>query len=379
MRVLVVSNHYNEFLESFYAAQGNVAGESYGQQLARLTATGFGVSDSYSAGFRAAGCEAFDVISNASPLQRLWAAEHDFEIPNVKTWHHDVLEAQVRSIRPDVLYVFEYNPIGDECLKRLKKHVRLLVGQIASNLLPHRTFDPYDLMISSWPPIVDYFHRHGRRGHYLPLGFDERILQRVNPLTPKYDLSFVGGLAKCHSIRIAFLEKLCQETDLHIFGYGLDSLPADSAIRSRHHGPVWGLEMYDVLRASKITLNVHAETDVRGQVSHRFANNMRLYEATGVGTCLLTEERDNLHTLFRPNEEVVTYCDYDDCVARIRELLTDDHRRLAIAGAGQARTLRSHTYTQRMAELKDILETALEQKASAGQFLKSHKRVSQQQ
>ncbi len=51
--------------------------------------------------------------------------------------------------------------------------------------------------------------------------------------------------------------------------------------------------MYQVLRRSRITLNSHID------LAGREAGNMRLFEATGVGAFLLTDFKDNLHTLFR--------------------------------------------------------------------------------
>ena len=91
----------------------------------------------------------------------------------------------------------------------------------------------------------------------------------------------------------------------------------------------------------------------------RVADNMRLYEATGVGTMLLTDARDNLAELFEPGREVVTDADEDDLVERIRHYLAHDDERRAIARAGQERTLREHTYAVRMGELVSILEARL--------------------
>ena len=71
---------------------------------------------------------------------------------------------------------------------------------------------------------------------------------------------------------------------------------------------------------------------------------MRLYEATGVGSLLLTDEGANLSELFEPGREVVTYADVDDLVEKARHYLAHDEERRAIASAGQARTLRDHTY-----------------------------------
>ena len=90
------------------------------------------------------------------------------------------------------------------------------------------------------------------------------------------------------------------------------------------------------------------------QANH--ANNMRLYEATGVGSLLVTDAKQNLAELFEPGREVVAYCDADDLVEQARHYLAHEDERRAIAAAGQARTLRDHTYAVRMRELAPMLE-----------------------
>jgi len=355
MRILIVSNYYNQFIDDLYARNPDLGGAPYDEQLRRVMEVKFGVSDSYSRGLRRIGCEAIDVISNISPLQRQWATENGFSIPEVRTWHHDVIEAQARAFRPDVLFVFEYNPVGDDCLARLKSFARLMVGQIASNLPPHRTFAAYDLIVSSWRPIVEHFRTHGKRGELLRLGFDDDVLNRIGPAEEKWDVTFVGGLASCHRDRIAMLEDVARRVDVDVWGYVGDELPAGAALRRRHHGPAWGMDMYRVLRDSRITVNVHGEIAVGGTIDRRFANNMRLYEATGVGTMLLTDVRQDLADMFEPDVELLSFSSADECVDLIRECLADGDRRRSIARAGQRRTLRDHTYASRMAELHAAL------------------------
>ena len=85
---------------------------------------------------------------------------------------------------------------------------------------------------------------------------------------------------------------------------------------------------------------------------------MRLYEATGVGSLLLTDEGSNLAELFEPGREVVTYAGVDELVEKARHYLAHEDERRAIAAAGQARTLRDHTYELRMRELAEILRAA---------------------
>ncbi len=108
--------------------------------------------------------------------------------------------------------------------------------------------------------------------------------------------------------------------------------------------------MYQVLRRSRITLNSHID------LAGREAGNMRLFEATGAGTFLLTDHKDNLDTLFELNREVVAWRSIDDCLRAIDHYLRDDRTRAAIARAGQAKTLAQHTYRYRAAEILGFVD-----------------------
>ena len=355
-KTLFIQTFYPEFLSGLYADDATLHNLPFDEQRQRLLATAFGAGDAYSNGLRALECEATDVICNADLLQARWAAEHGVQLAgNIHDRRRQVVAAQIAAYRPEVLYVFEWSPLGDTFLAEMKPQVRLLVGQIASPLPASRTFAAYDLMISSWPPLVEHFRSEGLAAESLRLGFDARVLNRLEPQDPEYNVTFVGGFAPSHTDRIKWLERLLAEVEIEVFGYGVENTPARSPIREHHRGEVWGWKMYQTLQRSRITLNRHAGIDIRGKVDTRFANNMRLYEATGAGTCLISEDRDNLADLFEVGREVVVYRDENDCVAKIRHYLHHENERIRIAQSGQQRTLRDHTYTDRMGELREIL------------------------
>jgi spore maturation protein CgeB len=112
--------------------------------------------------------------------------------------------------------------------------------------------------------------------------------------------------------------------------------------------------MYHVLAAARISLNRHID------VADGYANNMRLYESTGVGTLLLTDAKRNLPELFDVGKEVVSYEGPDDLVEKIEYYLAHDDERREVAAAGQRRTLAEHTYAHRMGELVGILSRHLD-------------------
>lgn len=127
----------------------------------------------------------------------------------------------------------------------------------------------------------------------------------------------------------------------------------DTAIAARSYPALFSLSMYQKLRESQITLNTHIDT------SAQYASNMRLYEATGVGTCLLTDWKQNLHEVFEPDVEVVTYRSAEEAIEKFRYLLAHDDERRKIATAGQCRTLRSHTFDVRAQQLHRLIQKTL--------------------
>ena len=129
------------------------------------------------------------------------------------------------------------------------------------------------------------------------------------------------------------------DADVAIYGYGASRLAKTSPLRDRYRGEAWGLDMYRVLAGARIALNRHIAA------AEGYANNMRLYEATGVGAALLTDAGRNLGELFEPGVEVATYRDPDGLVAAARSLLEDEADD-APPSPRQARRGRSadHTY-----------------------------------
>jgi spore maturation protein CgeB len=170
------------------------------------------------------------------------------------------------------------------------------------------------------------------------LGFEPRVLQRLKEGGPKEPSTFVGSLTIYHDGRVRLLESVCRSLDPKIYGKGVDYLPEDSLIRQCYQGEAWGIDMYQTLFNSKITINHQIG------MAESYANNCRLFEATGVGTLLVTDWKKNLHEMFEPGKEVVSYRIPEECVEKIQYYLKHEDEREEIARAGQQRTLRDHTY-----------------------------------
>lgn len=373
MKFLILNADYPSFLHWLYDQHPGLDQQSYEEQMRARMETLFGVADFYSSNLCKLGHEASTICFNNEFLQRSRAREHKAKtspkydwrfrlrrgivpwldrVCNDK-WMYEILAAQIESYKPDVLLNQAIPWIDARFLSDIKPHTRLLVGQHAANLPPlladDMNFDCYDLVISSFPPTVDFFRQRQIPAELNRLAFEPRVLDYLRPAQNSFDVTFVGNFHQVHSSRVSFLESVCYRIpQTRVWGESVERLSPDSPIRRCYVGQAWGREMYQILAESKMTLNHHGDIPP-------YANNLRLFEATGVGTLLITDWKENLPEMFEPGKEVVVYRSVDECVELIKYHLEHPVEREGIARAGQQRTLMDHTYYRRMQEFVDIV------------------------
>lgn len=373
MKVVILDTYYPRFLKTFFSKHAGLSQASSQEQIQALLNAAFGTSDFYSRHLKSLGVDAHDLIVNCIPLQKAWATENQVSFSSwaLRLPHRtfrlpfigerlaalpglmEVAIAQIQSLKPDVLYCQDMSFFPGEVLKELKSQVRLIVGQIACPMPPDSFLKGYDLVLTSFPHFVPRLQAMGIASEYFRIAFDTRVLDLLGTVKKDIGASFVGGISRHHGKAVPMLEHQATHTPIEFFGYGANTLPRSSPIRRRHHGEVWGLDMYRTLARSRVTLNRHIN------VAENNANNMRLYEATGVGSLLITDHKDNLGEIFEVGKEVVAYSSQEEAAELIRYYLEHPEAASKIALAGQARTLREHTYQHRMEELVPLLERHL--------------------
>jgi spore maturation protein CgeB len=391
MRILVLNADYPRFLAWLYRRQPGLESAAFAAQITARNASLFGVADFYSRNFAALGHPAAELHVNNPWLQAAWAREHGMAIeaaepsasvarkplpawlqravtpfkpmlrplarkvglsPRLDAQAEKILLAQIEDFKPDLVLNQDTFHVDTALMRRIKRIGRpILVGQVG--IAPSRGEDwaVYDLMMSQLAATVNFFRNFGVRAEVNHLAFEPAILDAL-PAQPAMDIdvSFVGTVSPDHRQRIALLEAVAERYDLKLFGNPPQTLTSASPLHRCFQGEVWGADMYQALRRSKVTLNSHID------MAGREAGNMRLFEATGVGAFLLTDFKDNLHNLFAPNREVAVWRSVDDCLAAIDRALGDDASRETIARAGQARTMARHTYRHRAAEILGFVD-----------------------
>lgn len=394
MRILILNTDYDLFLEDFYGRDPELSRASYEEQLRARNGSLFGVADSYSRNLRALGHEAWELHTNNHYLQAAWAREHsvplDPAVTDTPRWHsflqsvrrragqtslrhikrllrpflhwldarndwlYGILARQLEHHRADVIVNQSIDGISNRFLAEHRGGARLLVGQIAAPIPDDGDLSFYDLMLSSLPNYVDRFRGLGLRAELHPFAFDPLVLEAVPARERDSAVSFIGSASIHHHDRVELLEALCRQgVPIEIWGQGVETISRHSPIRQHHHGPVWGGDMYAVLARSRVTLNHHIG------IAGEFCNNMRLFEATGMGAALLTDAKSNLGDYFEVGAEVLAYESTEQCLELITSCLADPVATECIGAAGQARVIRDHSYPKRMGELATTLRNYL--------------------
>jgi spore maturation protein CgeB len=391
MRILVLNADYPRFLAWLYRRQPGLEIADYATQMAARNASLFGVADFYSRNFVALGHQAAEIHVNNPWLQSAWAREHGMTLeapelvdatarrvfpawllrtvtpfkpmlrplarkvglsPRLDAQAENILLAQIEDFKPDLVLNQDIFYVDTNLVRRIKRIGNpIFIGQVGIEPSRGEDWTVYDLMISQLPSTVGYFRALGIQAQVSHLAFEPTVLDAL-PEAPAADIdvSFVGTVSADHQQRIALLEAVAERYDLKLWGNLRPGLSASSPLHRCFQDEVWGAEMYQILRRSRITLNSHIDLAVRE------AGNMRLFEATGAGAFLLTDSKDNLDTLFAPGREVAVWHSIDDCLETIGLTISDDNGRVAIARAGHARTMSQHTYRHRVAEILGFAE-----------------------
>ena len=117
-------------------------------------------------------------------------------------------------------------------------------------------------------------------------------------------------------------------------------------INSIHSGPIFGMDMYRALAQSRATLNVHI--DIAGGHS----GNMRMFEATGMGTCLITNKSPSNSNYFDVKNEILTFRSKEDLLTLVKDIRSKKIGK--ISKAGQRRTLNEHSIPNMFEDIKSV-------------------------
>jgi spore maturation protein CgeB len=357
MKILLFWSYYDRYTQQIYERNTALGKLPYQPQLDRILADNFSWPPALCKRLEQMGHEVQILIVNAEPLQRAWAQENGCEF-NPQNWKYTIPLEQIKQFLPDLVWIGSmFNYYGDY-LGEIAPYCKKIFAWAACLLPKSLDLSHIDCMLTSHTNYQSHFKAQGKAAEILLPSFEEDILSKSEVDSRDIDCSFVGSLSYIHIERIEVIKTLAARTPIEIWSEYPKLISRGilqpkfwnaylklSSVKSRINPSVWGIDMYRVLAKSKITINVHAE------IASGLAGNMRMFEATGMGALLITEDAPNIKELYEPGVEVVTYKGTENLVELINYYIDRPDEREAIATAGQKKTLTTHSTAQRSHEL----------------------------
>lgn len=397
-RLLSISTMYDGYLNSFYDRHPDISHLSYEDHLKILMEETTEFAGSYLRNFRRAGIEADCVVCNDIGLQKKWSIEKGLNTGNSL----EIILDQIKSYLPEVLWVENLSFVTSDFLNAVRIEVpsiRLIAANHGSpfNSKVLESMKGVDFVITCTPGLKSTIEEMGRKSFLVYHGFDTDQLKWLTQehAIPENDFIFSGSLitgGDFHARRIELIEKLVSENipiDLYVnleskfrirakqsiyylselikktgLANSVGKLPvlqygktwvnsySDKLLKNLRP-PVFGPDMLNLFNKSKIVLNFHIG------IAGDWAGNMRMFEVTGVGSCLLTDNKKNMPDLFNIGNEVIVYDNENDCAEKVKWLLEHDEERKQIARSGQQRTLNFHTVEKRCQSIIEIMSSEL--------------------
>lgn len=259
-----------------------------------------------------------------------------------KTKANRALVETCRNVHPDLLILGHAQYIGADTLAEIREmlptiriglwYVDPLWDETATAHLRRRAPQLDALFCSTGGPLLESFATPECPAHFIPSAVDPGIECHRAFDTPDdeilHDLLFFGR-DKNLPERRAFLTALRDRlADLRVGYYGCLGEPL-----------IMGWEKEQVIRRSKMALNLSRRDDVERYSSSRIA------ELMGNGILTLTPRGAGLESLYA-EDEIVYYDDLDDLVEHVRRYAADDRARRAIARKGRERNHRDYSGTE---------------------------------
>jgi len=394
-----VSKFYPSYLNYFYDNNSNLPVD-YNEHLQVLLDDCFAYGDAFSRHLSKLGNNTHEIIYNDKILQKKWANQNN--VSYFKDWKNIILSKQLEKIEPDVIF-WNMN-VGNESIQNIIKNissVKINFTQIGVSIYDWRKFEPFDFVITCLKYQVEKLKKKNIDAFFIRHGFNKKVLDKIESSTSDIDFSFVGSLHWHHKKRAEYIKFLSEYSPLKTWTnnsvnpnivdylkyiikkslanipdiikaldinrnklinriinistkwdkYNLISFPQQ--IINKFQKPLYGIDMFQVLQNSKISLNVHVDD------AKKFAANIRMYEVTGVGTCLLTERKKDIKEYFTPGYEIVTYKSKEEALEKVKYLLENEKKIEQIAKRGQERTLKEHTLEKRIKKINTIIQRYL--------------------
>ena len=338
---------------------------------------------------------------NLPHVELKWAEENQF-CPKKENEIFQIGLEKIKRFNPDLIYCssplyYMQSNFLRELITPLPKKPKL-IAWYGANCGDERIFRNFDLTLSNSKYLVNELYKREISADLLQHSFEPAVLDKIKiPERRINKLGFFGNLDN-HTSDFKERNKLLlkiSEIDNILQVYGTVHKPKAlerlkySAIKGRHNfckrhsgllpfeilkkwsqidnlppspwslektfsikvkPPLFGQEMLQTLSNYQIAFNYH------NKHTGDNACNMRLFEATGVGCCLLTDHNSDICSIFEPDVEVITYKTQPEAIDKAKYLINNTSTAQKIAKAGQKKTLTHYTSEKQIDHLVFHLE-----------------------
>tara|TARA_B100000242_G_scaffold294139_1_gene275066 strand:+ start:4355 stop:5500 length:1146 start_codon:yes stop_codon:yes gene_type:complete len=349
---------------------------TYSQLLKQVLKFGFGENDNISKELIKKNYNCNEIITNIKILQNKWSQEF---LPKNKK---NILIEQIAYFKTNIIYFGNYSYLSKKFVKQLKKlgHIKLIIVFHCSTLtkkaeeklrladiiitctkgykleiekkinkktfLIHHAFNAppkITLKIKERPIDISFIG-----SLYMKSGFHINRVNLIYDLLKKFSNTYIGVNFPIKNFYYILIFLLTHNSNF-IFTDKLRLIYKVIYILINCKKAVYGKEMLQLLRKSKILINAHIENT-------KYAGNMRLFEGTAMGCLVLTDNKIGLGQLFKINSQIIVYKNLSDLVNKINYYLNNKKELLHIAKKGYKKTLQKHNYKNRVNILNKIIK-----------------------
>jgi spore maturation protein CgeB len=257
----------------------------------------------------------------------------------------EALREVVVGWQPDALFLATYQEQIDRDLMRwiTAETPTTTIGWFSDDHWRFESYSRFWAPAFNWVTTTDYeavqkYHAIGQPNVVLSQwAANEELYRPPSDGRLTYDVTFVGQKYGSRGALVDYLES--HGAAVEAWGPGWPNGKASQE------------QMIEIFGRSKINLNF-AAASTRGPGSGTPAQiKGRVFEVPACGGLLLTDYAPGLERYYEIGSEVEVFGSKRDLLDKVRSLLGDEERRARVARAGYERTLREHTWVERLGEL----------------------------
>lgn len=396
MKLAIIQNLYSNYIDDFQQRNSDKL-ISYESCLNVLHEESFAWNGVWGKELSKLGIEVVDIYLNYEKLNFYWCQENNVSFENTSI--EEIVFLQLKNNNVEAILNTDVKILKTPFIKKIKtlRGFKAAFAHVCSPYFSHFDLTEYNAIFSCVHHYVDLFKSYGIASYYLSHSFNPEILSKIEKYRTEEKINkifFAGGIIKGQDLHddrekllISFVENqipLSFFSELFFYsklkssgvviakkaiyriiqlmrfagvpdrninkipilkeGLSWKFIPGDlvnNKLLSVAEKPLYGLNLFSEMQNYLISLNIHAGA------ARDEAANMRLFEATGVGTALLTDYKSNLSNFFELDSEVVAYRTIPEAIEKAKFLMANPSVAIEIGKAAQIRILKDHTFANR--------------------------------